>query len=363
MSSTKNLLKPQPFQAFFTLQSSPVRAQVSSVRLPKEAAQHKIKGKCSDDIYNSISQRIGLAIMSSDLYVLDAFFNHHPTPEIVSTDGGDLFFPDPFSPFCDSSIDILQEFSNNQCPLENYNSVDSFSPSVLSSSPPSHQIENLSLYQTNHLQVLANGENLASGYSHPPGLDALEVKTEECQLSFGSSYNPHSLMPQSYSDLENPGLLFQPRFDALLESPNYQIQALSLPQNNFIAGQLRRACSTGDLQNINRTVHTTERSYSRRLATESSFIEESNFKVGRYSAEERKERITKYRAKRTQRNFTKTIKYACRKTLADNRPRIRGRFARNDETGELPKMACSTRDEDEEGLYMGIAINEMQPMH
>lgn len=36
--------------------------------------------------------------------------------------------------------------------------------------------------------------------------------------------------------------------------------------------------------------------------------DEQNFKVGRYSAEERKEKISKYRAKRNQRNFTKTIK-------------------------------------------------------
>ena len=42
--------------------------------------------------------------------------------------------------------------------------------------------------------------------------------------------------------------------------------------------------------------------------TEGSLLEEPNFKVGRYSAEERKERISKYRAKRSQRNFNKTIK-------------------------------------------------------
>jgi hypothetical protein len=42
--------------------------------------------------------------------------------------------------------------------------------------------------------------------------------------------------------------------------------------------------------------------------TEGNSQEEQNFKVGRYSAEERKERISKYRAKRTQRNFNKTIK-------------------------------------------------------
>ncbi|CAK7335582.1 unnamed protein product [Dovyalis caffra] len=308
--------------------------------------------------------------MSSDLYVLDASFYPHSSPEIVSPDD-DLFFSDPFPPFCDSSIDILQEFSNNQnnqYPVENSNSVDSFSPSILSSSPPSHQLENLSLYQTNHLQALANGENLANGYSNFPGLDALEVKTEECQVGFDSSYNQQSFMPCSYSGVENvakmmqrsyssnsfegkPGFLFQPGFNTLLESPNYQGQALSLPESNFLAGQLRRVCSTGDLQNVNRTSDTTQRSFSSPLAAESSFIEDSNFKVGRYSAEERKERISKYRAKRNQRNFTKTIKYACRKTLADNRPRIRGRFARNDETGEIAKAACSTRDEDEEELW------------
>lgn len=42
--------------------------------------------------------------------------------------------------------------------------------------------------------------------------------------------------------------------------------------------------------------------------TEGNLQEESNFKVGRYNAEERKEKISKYRAKRTQRNFNKTIK-------------------------------------------------------
>ncbi|KAL1299996.1 hypothetical protein HN51_044635 [Arachis hypogaea] len=60
-------------------------------------------------------------------------------------------------------------------------------------------------------------------------------------------------------------------------------------------------------------------------------IEEPNIKVGRYSEEERKERILRYLKKRNQRNFNKTIKYACRKTLADRRVRVRGRFARNNE--------------------------------
>ncbi|CAI0555572.1 unnamed protein product [Linum tenue] len=55
----------------------------------------------------------------------------------------------------------------------------------------------------------------------------------------------------------------------------------------------------------------------------------ADVKVGQYTAEERKDRILRYLNKRNQRNFNKTIKYACRKTLADRRVRVRGRFARN----------------------------------
>ncbi|CAI9756745.1 unnamed protein product [Fraxinus pennsylvanica] len=63
-------------------------------------------------------------------------------------------------------------------------------------------------------------------------------------------------------------------------------------------------------------------------------VEETAMKVGRYSIEERKDRILRYLKKRNQRNFNKTIKYACRKTLADKRVRVRGRFAKNNESSE-----------------------------
>ncbi|KAK9863322.1 hypothetical protein WJX84_010512 [Apatococcus fuscideae] len=59
------------------------------------------------------------------------------------------------------------------------------------------------------------------------------------------------------------------------------------------------------------------------------------YKVGRLSNEERAQKILKYRQKRHERNFNKRIKYQCRKTLADSRPRVRGRFARNDDAGAV----------------------------
>ncbi|KAL5206817.1 hypothetical protein ABZP36_035026 [Zizania latifolia] len=55
--------------------------------------------------------------------------------------------------------------------------------------------------------------------------------------------------------------------------------------------------------------------------------------VGRYSAEERRERIDKYRSKRRHRNFSKRITYAGRKRLADGRVRVNGRFASGTKDG------------------------------
>ncbi|CAL4973275.1 unnamed protein product [Urochloa decumbens] len=87
---------------------------------------------------------------------------------------------------------------------------------------------------------------------------------------------------------------------------------------------VRRVFSTGDLQGMNG-------SSPPRSGDGQEGGGPFSQKVGRYSAEERKERIERYRVKRHQRNFNKKITYACRKTLADSRPRVKGRFARNGE--------------------------------
>jgi hypothetical protein len=120
-------------------------------------------------------------------------------------------------------------------------------------------------------------------------------------------------------------------------------------------------------------------------ATETSSLEDPNFKSARISVEERREKIHRYIKKRNERNFSKKIKvtlntgrvlkkkyfddsapamdvclltascsscsqqwqYACRKTLADSRPRVRGRFAKNDDYGE-PSTAMQNHDESEQ---------------
>ncbi|KAI3453740.1 hypothetical protein Pfo_010403 [Paulownia fortunei] len=292
--------------------------------------------------------------MSSDLFVFD-----------------NSFFFDTFSSFTDSPADPahhhlpfedlqeIQENSNglveeNNNPVDETSSLDPIASVLLSSSPPSAQLENLSLSH------LGNAK-----YS------ALEVKTEECQLSFdcfscySNSFLPHSFdaahetavkfMQRSYSDnyfQNKQKFSFRPHFDSVLESLSSQNQILSSAEGSFSSGEMRRVCSTEELQKEKISMQTRNVLSSSPLSTEKSFMADPNFKVGRYSAEERKERIDRYRAKRTQRNFNKTIKYACRKTLADNRPRIRGRFARNDEPGEILKASMFHRCEDEDDLWI-----------
>ncbi|KAH6783308.1 hypothetical protein C2S52_008267 [Perilla frutescens var. hirtella] len=245
------------------------------------------------------------------------------------------FFSDPFSPFPDSAFEIFQEIQENSAAAAS----DEIASALLSSSPPSVQLQNLQIAGTEH-----------------------SVKTEECNLNFdtfnNNSFSPQSfnetafkLMQRSYSSnsFDNTrSFSFRPQFDSVFESHNLHTQFFTSPESS--SGQMRRVCSTGDLQKISMQTRTVLSSSP--LSTEKSFMEEANFKVGRYSAEERKEKIDRYRAKRTQRNFNKTIKYACRKTLADTRPRIRGRFARNDEAGEIPKASMFHRYEDDDDLWM-----------
>lgn len=48
--------------------------------------------------------------------------------------------------------------------------------------------------------------------------------------------------------------------------------------------------------------------------------------VGPLSPEARRLKIQRYREKKARRNFAKKIAYQCRKTVADNRVRVKGRF-------------------------------------
>lgn len=56
--------------------------------------------------------------------------------------------------------------------------------------------------------------------------------------------------------------------------------------------------------------------------------ESTNQTVQQLSSADREARVKRYREKRKNRKFEKTIRYASRKAYAEMRPRIKGRFAK-----------------------------------
>ena len=54
-------------------------------------------------------------------------------------------------------------------------------------------------------------------------------------------------------------------------------------------------------------------------------------RIGKITLEERFSKIQRYREKRERRQWDKKISYDCRKQVADNRVRIKGRFIRKED--------------------------------
>jgi hypothetical protein len=137
----------------------------------------------------------------------------------------------------------------------------------------------------------------------------------------------NSLVDRPGGGLTSPGTRLQP---SLAEFQSVGMRPMSM----------RRVYSAGDIQTLNGM-------QGGLGGSASPSFDDGNYRVGKYSMEERKIRIHRYQQKRTQRNFNKKIKYACRKTLADSRPRVRGRFAKNMDD-ELPVSVIRRKREDDD---------------
>ncbi|CAL0305436.1 unnamed protein product [Lupinus luteus] len=86
---------------------------------------------------------------------------------------------------------------------------------------------------------------------------------------------------------------------------------------------MRRSFSEGDiktLENCNGNMNIVQSPHER------------PFLISNCTGEERQEKLSRYRNKKSKRNFSRKIKYACRKALADSQPRFRGRFAKTEES-------------------------------
>lgn len=199
----------------------------------------------------------------------------------------DNFFSDSFSPpFADSSsheeiYQSLQQGITNS--IENLAS-ELLSSSSSSTSPPSQQLENLSLHQTTNQSFHPNASDSDLDFSanammevkteefhhhhHPPPQIPLEFETISFLLQNSVANNNNNnnnnavkLMQRSYSsnsfedNYNKPNFLFNPpqpnHLDSVLESsPNYYWPSSSQVLDSPHHAQIRRACSTGDLQVI-----------------------------------------------------------------------------------------------------------------
>ncbi|KAG8499670.1 hypothetical protein CXB51_006352 [Gossypium anomalum] len=148
---------------------------------------------------------------------------------------------------------------------------------------------------------------------------------------------PHEMLPQDLEFQGDNGGIFCPDSMQRILQPG-DLQGLSCENQRLVGGAM---CSTP-------------------LPTEMSSLEDSTFnKVGKLSVEQRKEKILRYMKKRNERNFSKKIKYACRKTLADSRPRVRGRFAKNDDFGETQRQASINHEYDDDDQ---VVVKEEEDM-
>ncbi|KAK4266209.1 hypothetical protein QN277_027164 [Acacia crassicarpa] len=139
-------------------------------------------------------------------------------------------------------------------------------------------------------------------------------------IILGSDLQPQELDYRG----ENGGLFGPDSIQRVFNTPD--LQALSAENQQLISGAASSSTLTPEISNL----------------------EDNSYKVRKLSVEQRKEKIVRYLKKRQERNFSKKIKYACRKTLADSRPRVRGRFAKNDDFGDTHRPASSNHEEDDE---------------
>ncbi|XP_054789241.1 uncharacterized protein LOC129294779 isoform X2 [Prosopis cineraria] len=141
-----------------------------------------------------------------------------------------------------------------------------------------------------------------------PALNTEENQVQESQ-PFPGLPLPKSVSSECLSSMDwMQGTAMKPAF-------------IDFPGINFSVDYgMRRAFSEGDIKALGSgNVHVVQSTLER------------PFPISNCTSEERREKLSRYRSKKTRRNFGRKIKYACRKALADSQPRIRGRFAKTEE--------------------------------
>ncbi|KAE8672356.1 hypothetical protein F3Y22_tig00111843pilonHSYRG00063 [Hibiscus syriacus] len=172
------------------------------------------------------------------------------------------------------------------------------------------------------LEVLYGCEKdmMAQAVTETPLPDVLDlVKTDENRYLLSEVHCDTDMSLPLQKSVSSGCLISMEWVQGAVIKPNF----LDFTRTDFgSAFGMRRAFSEGDIQTLGNGNVSTIRSPPDRPIFLSSC-----------SAEDRREKLSRYRNKKTKRNFGRKIKYACRKALADSQPRIRGRFAKIEECG------------------------------
>ncbi|KVI04667.1 zinc finger protein CONSTANS-LIKE 12-like [Cynara cardunculus var. scolymus] len=184
------------------------------------------------------------------------------------------------------------------------------------------------------IESLQNEEFLTDVFHEYKDIMAKEAATETSPLSEVVNYKFSFKTDDNSIDKEN-GQIFKSMSSDCLSSMECSHGGQVKPSFPTItevdfgnACGMRRAFSEGDIK----TLGNCNGSFRHSSGGHPQLINEHTT-----SNEDRWQKLSRYRNKKTKRNFGRKIKYACRKALADSQPRIRGRFAKTEESEILRK--------------------------
>ena len=155
--------------------------------------------------------------------------------------------------------------------------------------------------------------------SHPHQLDAAEQSEEEMQqrMQAVSSDSRRESLSSTSSSISSTHA----------HAPASPSQSTVSPKSLLLALAAARTPPTGHTSSASHSSH-----YSSSSASLSSSpapeleLDPNEVVIGIYTRAERAAKIARYREKRANRQWKKKIMYNCRKSFADNRPRVGGRF-------------------------------------
>ncbi|KAH7682150.1 CCT domain-containing protein [Dioscorea alata] len=183
--------------------------------------------------------------------------------------------------------------------------------------PLENELLNVVFCDSKELVEIDSSKNSVSVLSD---VNLVSIQMEKNQVVQAEKLVREELLPESVSSKcrRSAGLI-----DSCNVRPNFlHFQGLDLGDEYGI----RRAYSEGDIQTLGR-----KKSCPGTTSIVHSSVNISHLKTDN-KIEDRQQKLCRYMKKKSKRNFSRKIKYACRKALADSQPRVRGRFAKTDKS-------------------------------